>query len=466
MNSIDINVTTTPASVDLSALDELVEAGLVHLAGTEAYDAARVAWNLAVDLRPAAVAVPTSADGVAAVIRAATTAGLRVAAMSTGHGSAPLAETMIDDLVLVRLSALTGVTVDPDARVARVLGGTVWEDVVAAAAPYGLTAMHGSAPDVGVVGYLLGGGLSFYGRKHGIAANTLTAVEVVTADGELVRATAHEHADLFWAARGGCGGVGVVVAVELTLLPYAEVFAGMLLWDRERAPEVVATWAAWTRTVPDSVTTSLRVMSFPPLPELPPFLSGRDVVVIDGAVLEDDATAAELLAPLRALTPEVDTFGRMPAAGLLTVHMDPPEPVPAVGEHAVLGELDDTALAAFLGQVGPGTSTGLMFAELRHLGGALGRYAEDGGALSRIDGAYALLCVAVAPTPQAVVAGRAAAFSVVRAMARWSRVGLVPTFTEVRVDPSRFHDAEDWARLGRVRSAIDPRGTFSSGNGG
>ena len=108
-------------------------------------------------------------------------------------------------------------------------------------------------------------------------------------------------------------------------------------------------WAAWTREVPESVTTSLRVMSFPPLPELPPFLSGRQIVVIDGAVLEDDDRAAELLAPLRALAPEMDTFARIPAAGLTAVHMDPPAPAPAVADHAVLAELPEEAVAAYLG---------------------------------------------------------------------------------------------------------------------
>ena len=445
--------TAVTAADPVAALRHCCE---VHLPSDESYDVARLAWNLAVDLHPAAVAIPRSAAEVAAVVRAACDAGLRVAPMSTGHGASALGEVAVDDVVLVRMSELTGVTIDPAARTARVLGGTLWQDVIAAAAPHGLTALHGSAGDVAAVGYLLGGGLSFYGRRHGLAANSLRAVEVVTADGALVRASATENADLFWAVRGGGGNLGIVVALEIELLPYADVVAGMLLWDRERAAEVVPAWTAWTREVPESVTTSLRVMSFPPLPELPPFLSGRDVVVVDGALLEDDARAAELLAPLRALGPEMDTFARIPADALLMVHMDPPEPVPSVGDHSVLGALDDEAVATFLDRVGPGTSSGLLFAELRQLGGALSRPAANGGALSHLPGDYALFCVAIAPTPQAAVAGRSAAFSVVRAMARWARVGLVPTFTDNRVDCSRFYDGEDWERLCRVRDTYDP----------
>ena len=161
---------------------------------TPAYDAARLPWNVAVDQRPAAVAVPHDASEVAEVVRAAAAAGLRVAPQSSGHNAAPLAEHGLDDVVLVRLSEMTGVSIDPEARTARVVGGTLWRDVVAAAAPYGLAAMHGSSPDVAVAGYVLGGGLSWYGRQHGLAANSLLAVEVVTADGTTVLADAEHHA--------------------------------------------------------------------------------------------------------------------------------------------------------------------------------------------------------------------------------------------------------------------------------
>ncbi|WP_435770013.1 FAD-binding oxidoreductase [Nocardioides sp. SYSU DS0651] len=452
-------MTTTP---DLTALAELRSACEIHLPTDPGYDAARTPWNVAVDQRPAAVAVPRTVAEVQAVVRAAAAAGLRVAPQSTGHGAAALAERSLEHVVLLRLSELTGVSVDPATGTARVVGGTLWGDVVRAAAAHGRTALHGSAPDVAVAGYVLGGGLSFYGRQHGVAANSVRAVEIVTADGSLVRASAHENPDLFWAVRGGGGNLGVVVAIEIGLLPYADVFAGMLLWDRERAPEVVRAWVEWTRSAPESATTSLRVMSFPPLPDLPPFLSGRDVVVIDGAVLEADDRAAEILAPLRALSPELDTFGRIPAAGLLDVHMDPPGPAPAVGDHSVLSGLDDRGVDAFLAQVGPGTATGLTFAELRHLGGALTRPVAGGGAISSVAGDYALLCVAMAPTPQAAVAGKAAAFAVVRAMSAWSRVGLVPTFAETRVDASRFYDGDDWAALCRIRDAVDPGRLFTA----
>lgn len=434
--------------------------GRVHLPGDAGYDAARLPWNVAVDQRPAAVALPHDAAEVAEVVRAAAGAGLRVAPQSTGHNAAPLAERDLADVVLVRLSEMTGVSIDPVARTARVVGGTLWCDVVAAAAPYGLAAMHGSSPDVAVAGYALGGGLSWYARQHGLAANSLLAVEVVTADGTLVRADAEHEADLFWALRGGGGNLGVVTALELRLLPVADVYAGMLLWDRERAHAVVRAWSEWTRDLPDSVTTAMRVMSFPPLPELPPFLSGRQLVVIDGAILEDDDRAAELLAPLRALAPEMDTFGRMPAAGLPEIHMDPPGPTPAVSDHAMLGEFGEEGVAALLAEVGPGRATPLLFAEVRHLGGAVGRPAAGGGVLDHLPAAYALFCVAIAPVPEAAAAGTAAAGRVVAALGRWSVASRALNFTEKAVDTSSGYDGEAWARLCLVRDAFDPTGVF------
>ena len=236
----------------------------------------------------------------------------------------------------------------------RVGSGTIWQDVVEAAAPHGLAVLHGSSPDVGVAGYALGGGIGWYARKHGLTANSITAVEIVTADGSLVRADAENHPDLFWAVRGGGGSFGVVTALELRLLPIADAYAGMLLWEIEHAEPVLREWAAWTATAPDEVTTSFRVMRFPPMPELPDFLRGREIVVIDGAVLGDDAFGEAQLARLRALHPEMDTFARVPAASLSRLHMDPEGPTPAVGGSAMLADLDDAAISAFLEAVGPG----------------------------------------------------------------------------------------------------------------
>ncbi len=229
----------------------------VTLPGDESYDLARRAWNTAIDQRPFAVVRPKSAEEVIDAVRAATLLGLRVAPQSTGHGAGALSGSDLTDVVLVSLAALRGVHVDPERRTARVLGGSLWNDVLDADAPHGLTALHGSAGDVSVAGYALSGGLSFYARAHGLAVNSVREVQLVTADGSILSAAPDEHPDVFWAVRGGSGAFGIVVSLEIDLLPYDTVHAGMLLWDARHTDAVARAWAAWTGTAPESATTTL-----------------------------------------------------------------------------------------------------------------------------------------------------------------------------------------------------------------
>jgi len=423
------------------------------------YEAARQPWNLVTDQRPFAVAVPGTDDEVAAVVTAAAASGLRVTVQSTGHGAGPLRGADLSGTVLVSLRAMREVTVDAAARIARVAGGATWHDVLAVATPHGLTAPHGSAGDVGVVGYTLGGGISFYGRAHGLAVNSVRSARVVTADGRLVTASADENPELFWALRGGAGAFGVVVSLELDLLEYAEVFAGLMLWDGSRAAEVTRAWAAWTSGVPESVTTSLRIMHFPPLPELPPFVSGRSVVAIDGVILEADAAAADLLEPLRALAPEMDTFARTPAGSLTEMHMDPPEPSAAVSEHAMLTGADDGFIDAF---VAAAFDARPMISEVRQCGGALARSAAGGGAVSAVEGDYLLSALSVVPVPEAVPGGLAATRAVVEAVRPWHSPGLAITFVDVPGRDLAPGFGDNAVRLAELRRVWDPDGVFLS----
>ncbi|WP_062389550.1 FAD-binding oxidoreductase [Demequina iriomotensis] len=433
----------------------------IVLPGDAAYEDARLPWNRAIDQRPFAVARPESAEDVVAIVRAAAATGLRVAPQSTGHGAGALADSDLSRTILVSLAGLRGVTVDPATRTARVLGGSQWNDVLAQAAPHGLTAMHGSAGDVGVVGYSLSGGLSFFARAHGLAVNAVRAVQIVTAEGRLVRASAEENTELFWAVRGGSGAFGIVVSIEVDLLPYADLFAGMLLWDVSRAPAVAHAWAAWTRTAPESVSTSLRIMHFPPLPELPPFLSGRSVVVIDGVVLAPDDAAAEIIEPLRVLAPGLDTFARIPSAGLVHMHMDPPEPTPAASTGAMLASFDGEAVDAWLAAA---TSTpGLSFAEVRHVGGAAARRPDGAGAVGSLAGDYLLAGIGMVPVPDLAPIAQAAVHALVHSMDAWRAPALALTFIDGDVDRELgFGGAA--ARLRELKAVYDPAGMFAAGH--
>ncbi|MEO5709886.1 MAG: FAD-binding oxidoreductase [Nocardioidaceae bacterium] len=431
-------------------------ANRVVLPCDDGYDAARTPWNVAVDQRPAAVARPTSADEVSDVVRAAARAGLRVAPQGTGHGAGPLGS--LDDVVLLRTTGLAGVHVDAERRTARVGAGVLWADVVDAAAAHGLAALHGSSPDVGVVGYSLGGGIGWYARQLGLAANSVTAVELVLGDGTQVRADADTHPDLFWAARGGGGSFGIVTALEFRLFEIETAYAGMLLWDQEHAERVLRAWAAWTVDVPDCVTTSFRMMNLPPMPELPPVLRGRRLVVVDGAVLADDESATEILAALRDLEPELDTFARVPAAGLVRLHMEPEGPTPAVSSSTILADLPDAAIETFLALTGHGSGSTLLAAELRQLGGALSRPAEGAGALPMVEGAFVLFGVAIAATPEKAAQGRADGTALVDAMRAHASGRDYLNFTEVPVDVGASFPAQTWRRLKAIRSAVDPTG--------
>lgn len=439
-------------------------AGFVHLPGDEGYDVARVPWNVAVDQRPAAVAVPRTTEQVAAVVHAAARAGLRVTAQSTGHAAGPLADHDLADVVLLRTHEMTGVSIDPEARVARVEAGAWWLHVVEAAAEHGLAALHGSSPDVGVAGYTLGGGIGWYGRKHGLAANSLRAVEVVTADGSIVRADEHQNRDLFWAVRGGGGSFGVVTALELQLLDIADVYAGMFLWDITHAEKVLRTWTEWCASAPDEVTTSFRIMRFPPIPELPDFLRGRQVVVLDGAVLGDDAFAEHQVAALRALGPEMDTWARVPAAALSRLHMDPEQPTPNVAGSVMLGSLDDAGVRGLLDLAGPGAQTSLLSCELRQLGGALSRPANDAGALSHLDGEYVAFFVGVAATPEMAAAADADIERSIAALAPYATGSTFLNLAERPVDTSTAFASGSWERLRAVRAEVDPQGVFLAGH--
>ncbi|MFC7484698.1 FAD-binding protein [Luedemannella flava] len=279
------------------------------------------AWNTAVDQRPAAVAYPADPAEVAALLRAARAVGLRVASQGTGHHADALGP--LDDTILLRTAAMTGLSVDRAARRARVGAGMLWVDVVDAVSP--LAALHPAAPDVGVVGFSLSGGLSWYGRALGLQSNAITAVELVTAGGDAVRADADHEADLFWALRGGGANFGVVTALEFALHPVPEVHAGLLAWDAARAERVLAAWVDWAASAPETVTTAARVM---PAPGALTDLRGRQLLVVNGAVL---GPAGAALAPLRGLRPEVDTFARVPAAALARLHLEPEDPAPTTG---------------------------------------------------------------------------------------------------------------------------------------
>src|SRR5580693_1141619 len=240
--------------------------------------------------------------------------------------------------MLLRTTRMRSGHIDPAARTARAEAGAVWQDVTVPAAQYGLAALAGKSPNVGITVDTLGGGLGWRARRYGLAANSVTAAELVTPDGDLVRADAGHEPDLFWAIRGGGGSVAVVTELEMRLYPVRALYAGALFFPLQRAAEVLHAWRAWTGTVPDEVTSLGRILRLPPLPEVPEPLRGRAFALVEAAYLGDADAGAALIRPLRQLGPELDTFAMIPAAALQQLHMDTDQPVPAQGDGALLAD--------------------------------------------------------------------------------------------------------------------------------
>jgi hypothetical protein len=424
------------------------------------WDEAREAWNLAVDQQPVAVAFPESASHVAALVDFARYHGLKVAPQGTGHGAGAIES--LEDTLLVKTERMRDVSVDPATRTARAGAGALWMDVTGAAAEHGLAALAGSSPDVGVVGYTLGGGLSWMARRHGLAANSVTAIELVTADGRLVRTDAQVHPDLFWALRGGGGSFGIVTAIEFELYPVADVYAGMLAFPIERAREVLHAWREWAATVPDEVTSLGRLMRIPPLPDIPEIVRGRQLAVIEATILTSEAEGARLIEPLRALGPDIDTFAQIPAAALQQLHMDPDHPVPGRGVHMLLDDLPAAAVDALVATAGAGTDTPLLSIELRQLGGAVGRAQAHHGAAAKIDAGFALFGVGMAATPDMAAGINAYKPRLRAALAPYTARRAFLNFEEDEPDSAHLFEPERYERLRVIRRYYDPSELFVS----
>jgi FAD binding domain len=419
------------------------------------FDRARLGWNLAVDQRPAAIATTTSAEDAIIAVDLAKDLGLRIAAQGTGHGAGALGP--LEDTMLVKTDRMRGVQVDPNTGVVRVEAGVTWAEAVRAAGSHGLALLAGSAPDVGVVGYTLGGGLSWLGRKHGLSCNRVESIELVTADCQLVRADREHEPDLFWALRGGGGGFGVVTAMELRALPITEIYAGALWWPIERGDEVMHCWRELAeRGLPDELTTIGRYLRLPDLPEVPEPLRGRSFVIVEVFHLGNPAEADELLAPLYALDPENDTIDVVAVHRLAELGLDPDHPVPAVGDGTILAELPSEAIDTLERLAGSGVDSPLLSVEIRQLGGALGRAEAGNGVLASIDARYAMFAVGIAPTPAAGHALRAHLDELRAAMSAWGAPRMYMNFAETRRDPATLWSEHGYHRLRLIKRLVDP----------
>jgi FAD binding domain len=428
----------------------------VVLPGDPDWDTVRQTFNVLHDQQPEAIARPRDEREVAATVRYARDRGLRLAAQATGHNAGPLGS--LAGTMIVNTSRLTGVRIDAAARRVRVGAGVKWESVTPRLSDLGLAALHGSSPDVGIVGYSLGGGMGWLARRHGLQCNSVTAIELVTADGDLIRCDAVHEPDLFWALRGGGGSFGIVTAIEFAVYPVTEVYAGAMFFPFQRAGEVLRMWHALLPYLPDELTSQALLLHIPDLPFVPEPMRGGSFVAIVAAHLGSERDGMQRLAPIRDLGPIIDTFAMVAPAALGDLSMDPPEPLPYLSEHDMLGGLAPRTIDALVTAVP--RESGIVSVQLRHLRGATGRAPSHAGARGRLDGELAMFAVGVVPEPAFAPILADALEGVKQAVASHRVSAAYPSFVEKPSDASTFYDAATWGRLRSVKALYDPSDRF------
>jgi FAD/FMN-containing dehydrogenase len=446
-------LTTTTPFTDLSAQ----MTGHVVTPSDPDWDDTRQVFNLATDLRPAAVALPRDVSDVIAAIGYARAQGLRVAPQAGGHNAAPLGS--LEDTLLVDVRELQAVSIDPSAQRVRVGAGVKWERVTPQLSELGLAALHGSSPDVGIAGYSLGGGMGWLARKYGLQANSVAAIELVTAEGRPARVDATHEPDLFWALRGGNGNFGVVTAIEFDVYAVEDLYAGAMFFPFERAGEVLHAWSELGPTLPDELMTWAKLLQFPDAPDVPEPVRGGSFTVVFGAFLGSEDEGSALLRPVRDLGPAMDTFAVVRPAALGDLAMDPPDPLPAVSATALLSDLPSVAVDDLVSAAGPGSGSPLAMVELRQLGGALGRRSPGAGARATLPGTLSMFALGVAEDEASAATARTYLESVERAVLPY-RSGYYPNFVEEPADASGFFGADIWARLRQVKALYDPSDLF------
>jgi FAD/FMN-containing dehydrogenase len=361
--------------------------------GDPGWDHARRAFDLAVDQRPAAVALPTDAQEVVAAVREARRRGLRVVAQCGGRGASRLGP--LGDALLLRTSGLAGVEIDARAHRARIKAGARWADLADRASFLGLAPAGGFDREASIVGTVLGHGMGWLARRHGVAAASVTAVEYVTPDGELERGVELPRE-------------GVITELELVLHPAEDLYAGALFFSFDRTAEVLHAWRDWTATAPREISSVARIMQFGDGPEVAELVRGRSFAVIEAAYLGSEAEGAELIRPLRELRPELDTFTIVPPSALGHLHMEPEHPVARLADDGLVGALPAAAIDDLVAVAGPGSGSPLATVELRHASGAL-ETLEDGffthaagmptdtASAAAIEAQLALVAAALAP---------------------------------------------------------------------
>ena len=436
-------------------------AGEVITPGDPEYDTARRVWNGAIDRHPAIIARVEGVADVVEAIRFARGEGLQIAVRGGGHNVA--GHGTCDGGIVIDLSRMRAVRVDPAARTACVQGGALWSDVDYTTQAFGLGVPGGMVSTTGVAGLTLGGGIGWLSRKHGLTSDNLLAATLVTADGAVLTASPSEHAELFWALRGGGGNFGVVTSLQFRLHPVGDIVGGVILQPLEQAGAVLRGYREVMAEAPDALGTVLSCMTVPPVGDFPAELHGRKVLAIGVCFAGPEGEAQRAIAPLRRLgRPLLERIAVMPYAVRQRLQ-DATAPAGLCNhwKSDYLTGLDDDVIDAIVGHARTTTSP-LSQIHLYGLGGAAARIPEDTTAYAHRAAPFLVSAVALwadpaeEPAPHVMWARSFAA--TVRPSAAGAYVNFLGDDGADRVRDA--YGAEKHRRLAAVKAAYDPENLF------
>jgi hypothetical protein len=427
----------------------------------DGYETARRVYNGMIDRHPALIARCESVADVSAALLHARQHGMEVAVRGGAHAAPGFGTT--DGGMVIDLSPLKAIHVDPFRRIAWVQPGVVWGELDAATQEHGLAVTGGRVSSTGVSGFTLGSGSGWLERKMGLAADNLRAARVVTATGQIVKASATENPDLFWALRGGGGNFGIVVEFEFALRPVGPiVLGGMMLWPRDRAGAVLRAYRDLMAEAPDALCGGLVLNTAPPLDLVPYELRGRPAVAVLVLYAGDLERGAEHIARLRALAPAVDAVQPMPYCAIQSM-LDGGHP-DGLRDHfrsGFLDELPDAAIETILAaaEVAPSPLSAVV---LQPLGGAFARVGAMDTALGHRDAQWAIQVLAQWLEPERDTGNRSWVHAFVDALSPWSRPAGFPNFISEAGDAAVVvaYGAERHARLVEAKDRWDPENVF------
>lgn len=426
--------------------------------GHPGYDEARRVVNFTVDRQPLAIVRAVDAADVAAAVTFARAYDLPLAVRSGGHSVARL--SMIDDAIIVDLSHMTRISIDPEARTARVQAGATSGDLAGPANEHGLALTTGDTHSVGFGGLTSGGGVGFMVRKYGLTIDNLLAAEVVTAAGEVVTASADERPDLFWAIRGGGGNAGIVTEFTFRLAPVSQILGGELILPATR--EVLRGYLAYATAAPEDLSTIAHLMHAPPAPHVPQELVGQLVFSILVCWSGDLAAGEEALAPLRALaTPLVDAVSAMPYPEIYRFTAHQAEPHAAAIRMMFTDELSDAAIDAALAAMQQASSP-FSLIQFRGLGGAYARVPAGATAFAHRNQRYFFAIIGLWLDPAVEAAPHQAWTAALWEKVRHEGHGVYVNFLEEE-GPQRVQEAyppATYARLAAIKRRYDPTNLF------